>query len=99
MSEEGIITESQIVWSWKYLWKSSGPTTQTHLVGPELVAWNHVWISSEYLQGWMIFHNLPGQPALFLSYLHSVKVFPNVQTTASVFHFVPIACGPITGYH
>lgn len=95
MSEEGIITELQIGWGWNYLWKSSGPATQVDLVEPELVAQNHVQLSSEYLQAWIL-HRLPGQPVLLLSYPHSEKVFPDVQTSAPVFQFVPTASGSST---
>lgn len=98
MSEKGIITELQIGWGWKYLWKSSGPTAQIDLVGPELVTWSHAQMSFEYLQGWIL-HSLPGKSVLFLCYPLRDKLLSDVQTSAFVFHLAPIASCPITGHH
>ena len=80
------------------LWMSSDPThllQQGHL---EPLSQDHVQMAFEYLQGQRL-HNLSGQPVPELSHPHSEKAFPDVRRESSVFQFVLIASGPVTGHH
>jgi len=76
------------------LWRSSCPASllkQGHL---ELV----VQTVFEYSQTWRL-HTLPGQPIPVLSHPRSTKMFPGFQSESPLLQFVPVAPGPITGYH
>lgn len=75
------------------IWKSSGPApclgrdTKSHL--PRSMSRQLISISSQ----------LSGQSVPVLPHLHSGKLLPDVQTKPPVFQFVPMASGPVSGYH
>jgi len=72
----------------RHFWRSSVPTPLLRQCHLELVAWDHVQMAFEYLQGWRL-HKLPGQPVPVLGDPHSEKVLPDVQMDPTMFLFVP----------
>jgi len=80
------------------LLRSSGPHLLLKPDHLEQVAQHHVQTAFQYLQGWR-FHILSGIPVLVLIHSHSEDVFSDVQREPPVFHFVPVAFGPVTVHH
>lgn len=71
------------------LWRSFSPLLLLRQGNLELVAQDHEQIFT-YFQGER-FYYLSGEPVPVPDHPHCEIVFPDVQMTSPVFHFVPIA--------